>query len=46
MKYEIKNYLTGEVQFRAEIDCADDASLGLKVGLAVKRAIRARADLS
>ena len=46
MKFEVKNRFTGEVQFTAEIDCAEDAPRSLKMGLAVKWAIKARADLS
>jgi uncharacterized protein YjbI with pentapeptide repeats len=46
MKYEIKNRLTGDVQFTAEINCAEDAPTSLKIGLAVKWAIKARANLA
>jgi len=44
--YKILNRLTGEVQFTAEIECAPDASPSIKLGLAVKFAIKSRADLS
>ena len=46
MKFDIKNRWTGKVQFTAEIECSDDANLGIKIGLAVKWAIKARADLA
>ena len=46
MKFEIKNRFSGEVQFKADIDCGDDAPLSVKVGLAVKWALKARTDLA
>ena len=46
IKFDIKNRFTGSVQFTAEIDCADDAPLWIKIGLAVKWGVRTRADLS
>jgi hypothetical protein len=46
MKFDILNRFTGSVQFTAEIDCADDASASLKIGLAVKCAVKARAYLA
>ena len=45
MKFEIRNRWTGNVQFTAEIDCAEDASLRVKIGLAVKWAYKSGADL-
>ena len=45
LKYEIKNRFTGVVSFVAEINCADDAPASLKLGLSVKWAIRAVANL-
>ena len=33
MKYEIKNRWTGSVQFTAEIECAEDAPMSVKIGL-------------
>jgi hypothetical protein len=45
MKFEIKNRFTGAVQFVAEIDCADDAPLSVKIGLAVQWGVKNRADL-
>ena len=35
MKYDIKNRFTGELQFTADIDCADQAPESKKLGLAV-----------
>jgi hypothetical protein len=46
MKFEIKNRFTGDIQFGAEIDCADDAPLSVKLGLAVRVAVKSGADLS
>ena len=46
MQFEIKNRFSGEVQFRAEIECAEDAPVSLKIGLAVKWAIKTRANLA
>jgi len=46
MKYEIKNRWTGSVTFTAEIECDENASVKLKVGLAVKWAISHNADLT
>ena len=45
MKHEIRNRFTGNVQFTAEIDCKDDASVGVKIGLAVKWAVKTGANL-
>ncbi|MEJ0095132.1 MAG: pentapeptide repeat-containing protein [Methylocella sp.] len=36
MQFEIRNRWSGDVQFTAEIECADDAPISIKVGLAVK----------
>ena len=46
MKFEIKNRFTGDIQFVAEIDCADDAPMSIKLGMAVRVAVKSRADLS
>ena len=46
MRFEIKNRWTGAVQFDAEIECGEDASYSVRLGLAVKCAVKARADLS
>ena len=46
MKYEIKNRFTGAVQFTAEIECGESASVNVKVGLSVKWAIKTRANLA
>ena len=45
MQFEIRNRWSGAVQFTAEIDCAADAPMSVKVGLAVKWAVAAKADL-
>lgn len=42
--FSIKNRWTGEVQFTAKIDASEDTPLGVKIGLAVKWAIGARAN--
>jgi hypothetical protein len=46
MIFEIRNRFTSKVQIRAEIDCADDASPAIKLGLAVRWAFKCKADLS
>ncbi|MBZ9975502.1 pentapeptide repeat-containing protein [Mesorhizobium sp. BR-1-1-10] len=46
MKFDIKHRFSGEVIFTAEINCADDASYSLKLGLAVRAAVSAQANLS
>ena len=40
MKFEVKNRFSGKVQFTAEIDCDADTSRSLKLGLAVRWAIK------
>ena len=40
MKLDVLNRLTGEVQFTAEIDCAANALPSIKLGLAVKWALK------
>ena len=46
IKHEIKNSYTGDVQFTAEVECEESASLGVKRGLAVRWAIKNGAKLS
>jgi len=46
MKYQIKNRWNGSVLFEAEIECDANASDGLKLGLAVKLAVKVRAYLT
>ena len=46
MKFDIFNRFTGAVQFSCEIDCAADALPSVKLDLALKVAIKERADLS
>ena len=45
IKFDIMNRFSGDVQFTAEIDCADDAVRSVKVGLALKWAVKTGADL-
>lgn len=45
MKFEVRNRYTGDVQFIAEIECDEDAPDSIKLGLAVKWAIKNRANL-
>jgi hypothetical protein len=45
-KLEIRNRWTNRVQFTAEVTCAPDATIGVKIGLAVRWARRNDADLS
>ena len=45
MKFEIRNRYTGNVQFVAEIEAEENASHGDKVGMAVKWAIKNKANL-
>jgi hypothetical protein len=45
IQYPILNRWTGKVQFTAEIDCDKSASIGFKVGLAVKWACKSGAFL-
>ena len=45
MKFEILNRFRGEVQITADIDCAESALPSIKLGLAVKWAIKENADL-
>ncbi len=46
MKFEVFNRFTGQVQFTAEIDSAADAPRSVKLGLAVKWAVKTRANLA
>ena len=46
MKFAIKSRWNASVLFEAEIECAADASDGVKLGLAVRVAIKARANLA
>ncbi|MGA2164485.1 MAG: pentapeptide repeat-containing protein [Solirubrobacteraceae bacterium] len=46
MKYDVTNRFSGETQFTADIDCADDASEATKRGLAVRWAVGSGAYLS
>lgn len=46
MKFDVLNRFSGKEQFIAEIDCSDDAAVSVKLGLAVKWAVKARANLA
>jgi hypothetical protein len=45
MKFSVKNRFTGGVQFTATIECVADDAESVKIGLAVKWAIKSDADL-
>ena len=44
--YNILDHSTGAVRFTAKIECAANASSNVKLGLAVRAAVKARANLS
>ena len=46
MKFDVLDRFSGEVKFTAEIDCDETAVPSLKLGLAVKWAIKEKANLS
>ena len=46
MKVDIRNRWSGAVQFTAEIECAEDATTSVRIGFAVKWAVKNKADLS
>mgnify|MGYP003488841744 CR=1 FL=1 len=46
IKFDVLNRFTVAVQFTAEIECDADASMSVKLGLAVKWAVKARANLA
>ena len=45
IKFDVTNRFTGAVQFTAEIDCDEVASLSIKLGLAVRWGLKAGANL-
>ena len=45
MQFDITHRFTGSVIFEADIECAEGASRGLKLGLTVRAALKARANL-
>lgn len=45
IKFDVFHRFSGDVQFTAEIDCPADAPKSIKLGLAVKWAIKTSADL-
>ena len=46
IKFDVLNRFTGAVQFTAEIECDEGASVSVKLGLAVRWAVKARANLA
>ena len=46
IKFDVHNRYSGAVQFTAEIECAEDAPRSVKLGLAVRWAVRAGANLT
>jgi hypothetical protein len=46
MKYDVFNRFNGDVQFTAEIDCNDDTSTSVQLGLSVKWALKNSVNLS
>ena len=46
IKFDVINRWSGKVQFTADIDCDENASSSVKLGLAVRWAVKARADLA
>jgi uncharacterized protein YjbI with pentapeptide repeats len=46
IKFDVRNRFTGAVQFTATIECADDAPTSIKLGLAVRWAFKAGANLA
>ena len=46
MKFDVRNRYTTDVQFTADIECADDAAASIKLGLAVRWAVANKANLS
>ena len=45
IKFDVTNRFFGTVQFTAEIDCTEDAPRSVKLGLAVRWAVKVGADL-
>lgn len=46
MKFEVRNRFSGAIQFTADIECDESASLSVKLGLAVQWAYKSGADLN
>jgi hypothetical protein len=46
IKFDVMNRFSGAVQFTAELECSEDESYSIKLGLAVKWALKARANLA
>lgn len=45
IKFDIKNRFTGAVQFTAELDCSEDESTSVKIGLAAQWAVTSGTNL-
>ena len=45
ISFSIKNRFTGDVQFTADIDCDENASISIKIGSAVRWALNNKSDL-
>ena len=45
MKFPVFNRWSGSIQFEADIECSDDATTSIKLGLAVKWAVKTGATL-
>lgn len=46
IKFDVRKRRSAEIAFTAEIDCAEDAPVSIKVGLAVRWAVKAGANLA
>ena len=46
MKFQVFNRWSGSVQFEAEIECSDDDTTSIKMGFAVKWAVKTGANLA
>jgi hypothetical protein len=46
IKFEVRKRFSSEIAFTADIDCAEDAPNSIKLGLVVKWAVKARANLA
>ncbi|MCW5695827.1 MAG: pentapeptide repeat-containing protein [Bauldia sp.] len=46
IKFDVLSRWAGAVKFTAEIDCAEDAPRSIKLGLAIRWGLKAKADLS
>ena len=46
IKFDVLNRFSGVVQFTAEIECSENEATSVKLGMAVKWAVKARANLA